>query len=147
MKRYIVNLTADERSALDELVGRKRVDQFRRMRALVLLRAADGFSDEDIADEVGTSVATAERVRRRCCEDGLAAALERKPQLNRKARKFDGASEAKLVKLACSSPPDGRACWTLSLLADHMVELRVFDSVSQSSVQRVLKKTNSSRGE
>jgi len=147
MKRYRVNLTKDERAALEELVGRKRVDQFRRMRALVLLRADEGLTDEEIAEMLGTSVPTTERVRRRCCEEGLAAALERKPQKNRKPRKFDGASEAKLVQLACSAPPHGRARWTLSLLADQLVELRVFESVSSSAVQRALKKTNSNPGE
>jgi len=73
--------------------------------------------------------------------------LDRKPQdTPSRPRKFDGASEAKLTQLACSKPPAGHARWTLGLLADKLVELKVFDSVSKSSVQRGLKKVNSSLG-
>jgi transposase len=146
-KRYIVNLTAEEREALTRLVARERVSGLKRMRASVLLKADDGLTDEDIAEELGVGLATVERVRKRCCERGLEACIERKPQERpSRPRKFDGASEAQLVRLACSSPPDGRARWTISLLAGRLVELRVFDSVSPSSVQRTLKKTRSSRG-
>jgi transposase len=146
MKRYVINLKEEERFGLEAIVKQKRVDQARRTRALILLRSDAGFTDEEISEEVGTSIATAERIRQRCCEEGIAASLDRKPQKNRKPRKFEGATEAKLVQLACSSPPEGRSGWTLSLLADQLVELRIFDSVSKSSVQRVLKKTNSSLG-
>jgi transposase len=146
MKRYMVNLTADERSALTLLVSRARLSALKRQRGMILLRADDGLTDEEIADELEVAVATVERVRQRCCERGIVETLERKPQQNRRARKFDGVSEAKLVQLACSSPPTGRAGWTLSLLSDQLVELRVFDTVSKSAVQRVLKKTKSNPG-
>jgi len=147
MKRYIVNLTADERAALQDLVKRQRVAALTRQRAMIVLKADDDLTDAEIAEDLEVGRATVERVRRRCVERGLASALERKPQENpSRPRKFDGASEAKLVQLACSAPPDGRAQWTLSLLGDRLVELEVFESVSKSSVQRTLKKTNSSRG-
>ena len=90
---------------------------------------------------------TVERVRQRFVERGLEAALGRKPQDRpSRERKLDGRAEARLIALACSRPPDGRAAWTLQLLADKLVELRVVDSVCDETVRRVLKKTRSSRG-
>ena len=146
-KRYIVNLTADERAALHDIATRKRVSALKRQRAMVLLKADDDLTDGEIAEDLEIGRATVERIRKRCVERGIAGALERKPQEQpSRPRKFDGASEAKLVQIACSSPPEGRARWTLLLLGDRLVELAVFDSVSKSSVQRALKKTTSSRG-
>jgi transposase len=147
MKRYVVNLTEEERASLDDLVTRQRVSAVKRQRAMILLKAEDGLTDEEIAEDLGVGRATVERVRKRCVERGVVAAIERKPQENpSRPRKFDGALEAKLVQLACSSPPEGRAHWTLSLLGDRLVELKVFNSISKSSVQRALKKTTSSPG-
>jgi transposase len=146
-KRYVVNLTAEERVVLERIVGLERVSGLKRQRASILLKADDGLTDEEIADELGVGLVTVERVRKRCCERGLQASLDRKPQANAsRPRKLDGAAEAQLVRLACSEPPTGAARWTLSLLANGLVELRVFDSVSKSTVQRALKKTSSSRG-
>jgi transposase len=145
-KRWIVNLTADERAALEQLVRRERVAGVKRQRANILLKADDGLTDAEIADELEVGLVTVERVRKRCCERGLAC-LERKPQENpSRPRKLDGASEAQLVRLACSPPPPGRARWTVSLLADKLVELKVFERVSASTVQRGLKKMRSSPG-
>ena len=146
-KRYIVNLTQDERASLEDLVKRQRVSALKRQRALILLRVDDDLTDVEIAEELEVGHATVERVRRRCVEHGIAAALERKAQENpSRPRKFDGASEAKLVQIACSAPPEGRVQWTISLLGERFVELKVFDSVSNSSVQRTLKKASSSPG-
>jgi transposase len=146
-KRYVVNLTAVEREGLRQIAGRERVSGLKRMRARILLKADDGFTDQEIADELEVGLVTVERVRRRCCERGIEACLDRKPQENpSRPRKLDGAAEAQLVRLACSEPPEGRGRWTLSLLANGLVELKVFDSVRKSTVQRGLKKTNSSRG-
>jgi transposase len=146
-KRYIVNLTADERDALTQIVKRERVSGLKRLRASILLKADEGLTDQEIGDELEAGLATVERVRKRCCERGLEASLERKPQDNpSRPRKLDGASEARLVQIACSEPPKGRARWTISLLADRLVELEVFDSVSPSTVQRALKKTRPSAG-
>ncbi len=146
-KRYVVNLTDDERASLEDLVKRQRVAGLKRQRAMILLKADQELTDVEIAEELEVGVSTVERVRRRCVERGIAAALDRKPQENpSRPRKFDGASEARLVQIACSAPPNGRARWTLSLLGERLVELSVFESVSPSSVQRALKKTNSSPG-
>ena len=146
-KRYVVNLTAAERQGLRLLVGRERVSGLKRMRAQILLKADEGLTDQEIADELEVGLVTVERVRKRCCERGIEASLDRKQQENpSRPRKLDGASEAHLVRLACSEAPVGRARWTLSLLADKLVELRIFDSVSKSTVQRGLKKTKSSPG-
>ena len=88
-------------------------------------------------------IRTVERVRQRFVERGPDAALAHKPQDQpSRERKFDGAAEARLIALACSQPPQGRARWTLKLLADKLVELEVFESVSDETVRRVLKKTN-----
>ena len=146
-KRWIVNLTTEERAALEQLVRRERVSGVKRQRASILLKADEGLTDQEIADELEVGLVTAERVRKRCCERGVQACLERKPQENpSRPRKLDGASEAELVRIACSPPPPGRARWTVTLLADQLVELKVFDTVSASTVQRGLKKMRSSPG-
>jgi transposase len=146
-KIYLVNLTEEEREGLRQIVSRERVSGLKRMRASILLKADEGLTDQEIADELEVGLITVERVRKRCCERGIEASLDRKRQEHpSRPRKLDGASEAQLVRLACSEPPAGRARWTLMLLADKLVELKVFDSVSKSTVQRGLKKTSSSRG-
>jgi transposase len=120
-------------------------------RARVLLKAdaADrgpNWPDERIAEAFDVGLATVARVRQRFVEFGVAAALERRKQARpSRARKLDGRAEARLVALACSAPPDERAAWTLQLLADKLLELRVVDAVSDETVCRVLKKTRSSR--
>jgi transposase len=147
VKRYIVNLTRAERDALEQLVKRERVSGVKRQRASILLKADDDLTDQEIAEELEVGVRTVARVRQRCVERGLEASLERKAQENpSRPRKLDGAAEARLVQLACSEAPEGRSRWTLSLLADKLVELKVFASVSTSTIQRGLKKTRSSRG-
>jgi transposase len=146
-KRYIVNLTREEREGLEQIVTRARVSGLTRQRAAILLRADDDLTDLEIAEEVGVGVRTVERVRMRCVERGLEASLKRKAQENpSRPRKLDGAAEARLTQIACSEAPEGRSRWTLSLLADKMVELKVFESVSKSTIQRGLKKANSSPG-
>jgi transposase len=93
------------------------------------------------------SVATVERVRQRFVEEGLEAALTRKPQARpSRERTLDGRAEARLIALACSAPPDGRKRWTLRLLADRLVELEVVEAVCPETVRQTLKKTTSSRG-
>jgi Homeodomain-like domain len=95
----------------------------------------------------GSSRSYRARVRQRCVEHGLEAALVRKKQDRpSRERKLDGRAEARLVALACSAPPDGRKEWTMKLLADRLVELEVVDTVSDETVRRALKKTSSSRG-
>ena len=104
------------------------------------------MTDEAIAQALKVGHATVERVRRRCVEEGIDAALNRKKQLRRRAKKLDGEAEAHLIAIACSEPPQGRTSWTLKLLADRLVEREIVDSISTETVRKALKKTSSSRG-
>ena len=151
-KKYLVTLTAAEREYLGSLLSAGKRSALTLARARILLKAdqADGgpaWEDARIAEALDCGVRTVERVRQRFVERGLEEALGRKPQDRpSRERKLDGRAEARLIALACSEPPDGRAAWTLQLLADKLIELRVVDSVCDETVRRVLKKTRSSRG-
>jgi transposase len=147
MEKYIVNLTANERAALGEIYQKQRVSALKRTRAGILLKADDGLTDSEIGEDLGVGHATIERIRKRAVLDGIEAALERRKQ-DAPSRKptLDGRGEARLVQLACSEPPEGHARWTLTMLADKLVELHVVESVSVTTVQRRLKKTASNRG-
>jgi len=151
-KRYVVELTPEERQQLGQLVssGKRSARTLTRSRILLKADQAQGgpaWPDDRIAEALGCGRRTVERVRQRLVEEGLEAALHHKPQARPSvAPKLDGAGEARLIALACSQPPDGRDGWTLQLLADKLVELRVVESVSYETVRRVLKKTRSSRG-
>ena len=145
--RYIINLTEDERLGLEDLLSHKRVSKLKKQRAGILLKADEGMTDVEVADEVGVGNATVERIRKRAVLEGVGAALDRRPQVGvSRPPKLDGRGEAHLVKLACSDPPDGHARWTLTLLADKLVELEVVDSISKSTIHKRLKKTISNRG-
>jgi transposase len=152
MKKYKVTLTAEEREQLHALVTTDKAAAKKLIHARILLKAdaADGgpaWPDDRIADALDVSTATIVRVRQRFVEEGLEAALVRKKQDRpSRQRTLDGAAEARLIVLACSKPPEGRARWTMRLLADKLVELEVVDAISDETVRRVLKKTNSSRG-
>jgi transposase len=149
--KYVVRLTEEERATLESLVGDRRAAADKRLRARMLLKADVGvggpsWSDEKIAEAFEVGVSTIHRLRQRLVEEGLEAALVRKPRSRRRVPKLDGEKEARLVTLACSAPPEGRARWTLQLLADKLVELHVVDSISDETVRLRLKKTKSSRG-
>jgi transposase len=150
-KKYLVTLTADEREQLNVMITAGTASAQKLAHARVLLKADQGengpaWVDEVIAEAVEVSTDTVARVRQRFVEQGLEAALVRKKQ-DRPSRErvLDGSAEARLLAVACSDPPDGRAAWTLTMLADKLVELEVVESVSRESVRRVLKKTPSSR--
>jgi transposase len=152
MKKYKVTLTPEERQELEGLIAAGKAAAKKLMHARILLKAdaAEGgpaWPDERIAEALDINAATAGRVRQRFVEEGLEAALVRKKQDRpSRERRLDGRAEARLIALACSAPPDGRAAWTLQLLADQLVELKVVESVCDETVRRVLKKTRSSRG-
>jgi transposase len=152
MKKYKVTLTDEERQQLHELISAGKASAKKLAHARILLKAdaaADGpaWPDARIAEAAEVSVATVERVRQRFVEQGFEAALARKKQDQpSRARKLDGAAEARLIALACSRPPQGRDCWTMQLLADKLVELEVVEAISDETVRRTLKKTSSSRG-
>ena len=148
MKKYRVTLTAEERQGLQALIASGQAAAQKLAHARILLKAdaapdGPGWTDDRIAEAVEVSGATVERVRRRFVEHGLDAALVRKPQ-DRPSRlpKLDGRAEAHLVALACSKPPGGCDEWTMQLLADRLVELRIVDSISDETVRRTLRKTN-----
>ena len=145
-KGYRVRLSAEERAELSGIVNGKAAAHRRKHAHILLLadedREGGGRTDADIiASVLGVGASTVERVRKRCVEEGLEAAVERRKQVNRKPRKLDGAGEAKLVALACSAPPEGHARWTLRLLGDKIVELEVVDNIHKETVRKALKKT------
>ena len=152
MKKYKVTLTADERQSLQALVAAGKTAAKKLAHARILLKAdaapeGPAWTDARIAEAVEVNRTTVEQVRQRFVEQGLEAALMRKKQDRpSRERKLDGASEARLVTLACSKPPQGRATWTLRLLADQLVELQIVDTISTETVRQVLKKTKCSPG-
>ena len=152
MKKYKVTLTAEERNSLQDLIAAGKASAQKLAHARILLKAdaapgGPAWIDARIAEAVEIDVTTVERVRERFVEQGLEAALVRKKQDRpSRERKLDGQAEARLVALACSDPPRGRARWTLRLLADKLVESELVDTVSTETVRQALKKTNSSRG-
>jgi transposase len=151
MKRYRVTLTAAEREHLQALLARGKADVRKLKHAQILLKTDEaaggpGWPDERIAAALAVGTATVERVRRRCVEAGLAAALTPYRVGQRLyQRKLDGEQEAHLIALACSPPPAERGHWTLRLLAARMVELGYVDRLSYETVRQTLKKTRSGR--
>ena len=151
MKKFKVTLTADERQALHALIATGKAAASKLTHARILLKADasdDGlhWPDWRIADALEVGIDTVERVRRRFIEQGFDAALDRKKRLTPpRPVKMDGRVEARLIALACSPPPEGRARWTMQLLADKLVELEVVESISDETVRVALKKTSCSR--
>ena len=149
--KYVVTLTDEERVDLTRLVTTGRTAARTILHAQVLLKAdaalgAPRWTDAQIRDAFGIGFTAIARVRRRFVEEGLAAALHRRPARTPRLRKLDGRAEAHLVALACSDPPDGRDHWTLELLTERFVALDVSPPVSDETVRRTLKQTRSSRG-
>src|SRR5262249_22467921 len=146
-KKYLVTLTAEERQWLGALVKAGKRSALTITRARILLKAdqatgGPAWEDARIAEALDCGLRTVERVRQRFVERGLEAALGRKPQDRPSPeRKLDGAAQARLIALARSPPPVGRAGGPLTRLADKLVELEVSESVSDETVRRVLKKT------
>lgn len=145
-KKYIVRLTAKEKKELENLVKKGKTQAYRVKHANILLAIdADGqnWSDHQAAKAYKCHQNTVRNVRQRFVEQGLEAALERKAQQSpSRERILDGEKEARLISIACSTPPKGRAKWTVQMLADELVVLKVVNSVSGQTVWRTLKKTN-----
>jgi transposase len=147
-KRYVVRLDAEERDRLKHLVSVGKVAGYKIRHANMLLMADAGpaMTDRQINKALGVSVGQMEHLRKRLVEEGLDACLSRKRQEHPSiASMFDGEKEAKLIALACGRAPAGYAKWSLRLLADRAVELKIVESTSHETVRRVLKKTRSSR--
>ena len=148
--KYRVKLTADERDELKQLVRKGKAAGWKLTRARALLKCDEsgqgpapgaGWSDTRIAEALDVTTRSLENWRKQAVERGPMSLLTRKPQDGSKRRKLDGAGEAQLVKLACSTPPEGYARWTMQMLADELVVLNVVDSISDESVRRTLQKT------
>ena len=151
-KVFIVRLTETERSELDALVRKGKTSALTIARARILLKADQGKdgeaqTDAEIAEALSVAAKTVFNIRRRWVEEGLETALRRKKQdCPSRRRKLDGRAEAKLVATCCGPAPQGRARWTLRLLADKLVELEAVDSISPETVRGTLKKMRLSLG-
>jgi hypothetical protein len=150
-KRYKVSLTEAEREELIGLVNKGKGQASRLRRARILLMADEaqeggGFKDAEIAKALNAQVRTVERIRQKCVQEGIQAALNHtRPQKTRR-KVLDGAAEARLTQLACSQAPDGRESWSMQLLADKLIQLEVVETVSRETVRTTLKKMNLSPG-
>jgi hypothetical protein len=146
VKRYVVRLSAAEREQLEALIGKGKSPARRLLKARILLKAdvseaGEGWSDSAIIRALDSSASMVYRVRKQLVEEGLEAVLCRKLRARPPVpRIFDGETEAKLIALACSQPPKGRARWTLRLLESKVVELGIVERASDSTIGRVLKK-------
>lgn len=140
-KQHLVKLSAAERQELQRLLRKGTAKARVLTRARVLLLASDGNSDQQIVAALGIALATVYRLRQRFATEGLAATLAERPRPGA-AHKLTAHQQAQLTALACSEAPDGRSRWTLRLLADTMVELKLVDSISHNAVGQYLKKTS-----
>lgn len=146
---YRLYLTTEEQEQLKQLISKRKAPAKQVVKAQLLLAIAENGhnkTDQQAAALYSTSTRSIERLRKRCCEEGLAAALWGKKREVFKEKKLTGEVEAKLTMLACSEPPAGYGQWTLQLLADRMVELHYIDAISHTSVGTLLKKMNLSPG-
>ena len=140
-KQYKVELSQEERSQRTRLTT-QGTEKVRKVKpAKILLLADEGKKDEEIAERVEVSVGTVERIRKRYAQEGLEGAVNEKPRSGRPIG-ISAQTRAKITALACTDAPEGRARWTLRLLADKVVELEYIDSISYQSVRNILKKTN-----
>jgi len=146
--RYRIKLSLEERKELEQLTKKDRIGakKFSRARMLLLCdsgSAGPAWSSAAISEALGVTSRTIENTKKRFIEGGMNSALERKKrEMPPVQSMFDGEKEAKLIALACSSPPKGRVRWTVRLLADELVRLDIFVCISKSSVQNALKKMN-----
>jgi Homeodomain-like domain len=150
-KRHVVMLSEAERARLHTLIGRGVAPASALTHARILLKAnqgeaGPGWTDAAIGAALEVHPATVARIRARYVAAGLDAAIYRKAPMRQYRHALDGEQEARLVALACSAPPQGRKRWTLRLLAERLVELKVVQTVSHETVRQALKQTGSSRG-
>jgi len=151
VKKYVVNLSADEREQLVALIHKGKRSAQLLTKARILLKAdvsqaGEGWNDSRIAQALDTSIANILRTRRQLVEEGFEAVLTRKYNANSaRPRIFDGAGQAKLIALACGPAPAGHAKWTLRLLEEKVIELHIVERASDNTIGRTLKKTFSDR--
>ena len=144
-EKYLVDLTSTEQAYLTGLLKRGKISARKIARAHILLQAAEGLRDEEITDTLRVGFSTIHRTRQRFVEEGLESALSERRRASGRP-KLEGKQEAFLVALACSTPPVGRARWTMQLLADRFIELTAMAGISDETVRRALKKTTANRG-
>ena len=145
MKHYRVMLTSEERQQLQSIVSGKHTAAKKRLRSQILLAVDEGKEGAALADAavikaLGVSHDTVEKVREQATLEGPLVAVERRPTTRIYKRKLDGRGEARLIAEACSKPPLGRNRWTMQLLADRLIELKIVDTISDDAVHRTLKK-------
>lgn len=149
-KRYIVELSDNERAHLSAMIAKGKCSAQANLKARILLKAdqgpnGEGLCDITICEALETNVRMVERVRQKCVLEGLEAVFRRKKRETPPRQPvFDGEAEARLIALACSEPPEGYARWSIRLLADKVVELGIVETVHHNTIARTLKKTNSS---
>jgi transposase len=142
-KSHCVRLSEHERQYLQKIVesGKNKARKITRCRILLLADEAKGKTDKEICDALNVCLATIFNIRRRYCQEGLERAINEAARSGQPP-KFKGKSMAKITAIACSTPPEGRARWSLRLLADRIVELDIVPAISYQSVRNILKKTN-----
>jgi hypothetical protein len=151
-KKYIISLTQEERNQIEIVARSYRHSARERCRAKILLLAdinqpeGEARKDAQIAQLVGCTSLHVEKTRQKAIERGAVESLKHKPQENRRARKLDGAGEAKLTALATSQAPEGRKTWTLQLLADRLIQMEVVDTISDTTIYTTMKKMRSNPG-
>jgi transposase len=140
--RYIIELTDEERDKLKEIIAKNKANRATIVNAYILLRSdvVCGWLYDEIAQAYDVSTKKVEFVRKRFVEEGLEAALSRKPVTNTHRRKMTGEEEAHLIALCCSQAPEGHSRWTLRMLADKMVEWDIVESISHETIRQTLKK-------
>jgi len=147
MKKYHIKLSDAERKELSGIVQKHKVNAQHKLRAQILLACDESESgpaqtDKTITARLPVSLRTIEHLREWACEVGPISALGPRPNPRVYLRKLDGRAEARLITIAKEDPPKGRASWTMQLLADRLVELKIVDSISDDTVHRTLKKTS-----
>ena len=150
-KKFVVELSGEERARLDGLISKGKASAKLIVEARIRLKAdqsesGEGWTDERICEALDTNISMVSRVREKLVTEGLDAVLSRKKRETPPIQPiFDGEAQAQLTALACSTPPEGCARWTLRLLADKVVELQIVEKSHFNTVGRALKKTSSSR--
>lgn len=140
-KMYHINLSDEERQALLEMTRKGEIKARKFKRAMILLKADEGQTDQQIMAALNVSRPCVERIRKRFVAEGMERALNEDPRPGQR-RKLDGRAEATLIAETCSAAPEGHERWTLRLLASRLVQLGVVDTISHETVRRTLKKTS-----
>lgn len=155
-KQYTVSLTDAERTVLTAITKNYRYSERERNRAQILLLSEQNISDTKIAEQVGCHAMTVRNARLRFCSQNqnlteplptksVKQRIKRAEQINRPQRVFDGEKEAQLIAVVCSTPPDGAKQWTLELLHEKVIALKIVEKVAKETIRQTLKKTNLSR--